>query len=564
MNTTYKSGPVETAKRAVLYARVSSDDRGKDGRNLDDQIEMCRRYALEHGWQVVRELKEDDRGASGAQFDLAELNRMLEMAEAGEFDILVVREMDRLSRDLAKQLYLERLLSQAGIRIEYVLADYADNLDGKLQKEIRAVLAEYERLKITERMVRGRRLKVKAGNVLTFKRPPFGYQLDELNGKNSLEVCESEARIVRLVFSWYAEGDEAGTLMSIADITRALTKLNIPTRGDTRPEYHGRKKRGHGKWSRGTVHRMLKNETYAGVWRYGKTVGRRGERRKRTREDAQLVVEVPPIVSRGVWEAAQARLEKNRRDAARRPKKYQYLMSGRVTCGMCGLKMTGSSNGRPEGSVLLYYRCRSRPHKLDVARECNLPGFRADHVDAAVWEWLKSLLLHPEALEQGLWQAHQERERENSPLRDRLDVLNTLVTEKQAQLQRLLDLYLSGQFPMDDLIDRKARLEKTISSLEKEQKELVAHLKARSLTAEEIRSLQEFAARIGKNLAEMDDDFDAKRAIVDALDVQVTLTVEDGQRVLYARCIIAEYDCEVSHNTKGNASQSQFSDEQVG
>ena len=32
-------------KRAVLYARVSGDDTGKDGRNLAGQLELCRNYA---------------------------------------------------------------------------------------------------------------------------------------------------------------------------------------------------------------------------------------------------------------------------------------------------------------------------------------------------------------------------------------------------------------------------------------------------------------------------------------------------------------------------------------
>jgi DNA invertase Pin-like site-specific DNA recombinase len=54
------------SKRAVLYARVSSDDRGKDGRNLSGQLEMCRDYAERCSWLVVAELAEDDRGASGA------------------------------------------------------------------------------------------------------------------------------------------------------------------------------------------------------------------------------------------------------------------------------------------------------------------------------------------------------------------------------------------------------------------------------------------------------------------------------------------------------------------
>ena len=73
-------------KRAVLYARTSGDDRGKDGRNLRGQLDMCRDYALSKGYTIVAELAEDDRGASGASFDLERLNQALEMARAAEFD----------------------------------------------------------------------------------------------------------------------------------------------------------------------------------------------------------------------------------------------------------------------------------------------------------------------------------------------------------------------------------------------------------------------------------------------------------------------------------------------
>ena len=72
-------------KRAVLYARVSGDDRSKDGRNLEGQLEMGREYAQGHRYQVVAELTEDDRGASGAEIDLPELNKVRHMAQDDEF-----------------------------------------------------------------------------------------------------------------------------------------------------------------------------------------------------------------------------------------------------------------------------------------------------------------------------------------------------------------------------------------------------------------------------------------------------------------------------------------------
>jgi len=43
-------------KRAVLYSRVSADDRSKEGRNLASQLEMGQKYAGERGYQVVAQL----------------------------------------------------------------------------------------------------------------------------------------------------------------------------------------------------------------------------------------------------------------------------------------------------------------------------------------------------------------------------------------------------------------------------------------------------------------------------------------------------------------------------
>ena len=93
--------------RAMLYARVSGDDRGNDSRNLQGHIEMCRDYAHSCGYRVMAELSEDDRGASGSSFELPQLDRVRELASTGSFDVLVVREIDRLSRKLAKQLFVE-------------------------------------------------------------------------------------------------------------------------------------------------------------------------------------------------------------------------------------------------------------------------------------------------------------------------------------------------------------------------------------------------------------------------------------------------------------------------
>ena len=125
-------------------------------------------------------------------------------------------------------------------------------------------------------------------------------------------------------------------------------------------------------------------------------------------------------------------------------------------------------------------------------------------------------------------------------MRARLEIVDDLLANHRKQLERLLDLYLSGEFPKDVLTDRKIRLESTIVSLERERTGLLTHLEANLLSAEQIRTLQEFAAKVGEKLDKMEDDFAARRALIEALDMQVTLMIEDEQKVVYARCILGE------------------------
>jgi septal ring factor EnvC (AmiA/AmiB activator) len=218
-------------------------------------------------------------------------------------------------------------------------------------------------------------------------------------------------------------------------------------------------------WSTSSVSRILKSETYAGKWRYA----------KKTQFAQSLVVKVPAIVSRGVWEAAQRR-----------------------------------------------------------ARDCDAPGFRSDQVDRAVWQWIGEKLSDPKELRKELETRRAEQEAENAPLRERLSVVNDLVAENQAQLERLLDLYLSGEFPQEMLTERKARLEATIDALEKERRDLAVTLEARTLTNEDIQSLEDFARAVEEAFVVInDDDFGAKRAMIEWLDVQARLVVEDGLKVAY-------------------------------
>jgi len=519
-----------------LYARVSGDDRGKDGRNLAGQLEMCREYAQEHGWQVVVELAEDMRGVSGKVMYPPELERALDMAEAKQFDVLVVRELDRFARRVAKQYVVEEQFRRAGINVEYVLESYDDTPEGQLQKGVKAALAEFETLKTAQRTRRARRRKVQAGHVLAHGKPPYGYRLQEVDGKRTLVPHEPEARFVRLVFEWYLSDG-----LSTNAIAKRLTEMGIPTWADV----HNPSMRSNGnrcQWYASTVRKLLTNETYAGTWRYGR---RNNHQAKNNPQETWLTVEVEPLIDRNAWKTAQRQL-KRRNNRGKRDLSHAYLLRRRVRCGRCGHSMRGRTV-KSCGKLYSYYSCNSGPGRTANGR-CGLPSFRVDKVDAVVWDWVKSFLTDPQTLAEGL-RARQAEDREaNKPLRRRLAVVDSLLADNEAQLQRALDLYLSGEFPKEMLVERKERLQQTVESLEQERTALVAQLED-SITDDQIESITEFAGRINEGLGEAEKSFEAKRTVIDTLDIWSTLAVEDGQQVVYVQCVLGDRSLLISDIT---------------
>ena len=95
--------------RTALYLRVSRDDLC-----LDNQRQQLHAYADTHGWTTVTEFTDILTGAKGARRGLFEA---LASAERGEYDVLLVAAVDRLSREGMETVagYLGRL-KRAGVK----------------------------------------------------------------------------------------------------------------------------------------------------------------------------------------------------------------------------------------------------------------------------------------------------------------------------------------------------------------------------------------------------------------------------------------------------------------
>jgi site-specific DNA recombinase len=399
-----------------------------------------------------------------------------------------------------------------------VLAEYDDTPEGRLQKHIRATVAEYEREKIKERSVRGRRNVVKLGKVMTAGNSPYGYQLSE-DGK-SLVVYEPEAKIVGLIFGWYVDEQ-----IGYAKIAKRLTYMGVPTWVDARPKYTY-KKRGPAEWASSSIGSILKNQTYIGKWHYCKQGG-----------GPLIQVSVPAIITDLQWKQAQYIREDHSRTNTRNTKR-EYLMQQRLTC-ICTYAIQARQFGRKEKQYPYYY-CPSHNGNTGVVHtKCGLPYYRADYVDRVVWDWLVDWFRDPDDLRRKLEAYQAEREQANAPIMAALKVNDDLIAENQRQLDRLLDAYQSGVFDLDAVTERKHRLDETIAALGREREKLQGRL-AGELTSDEIKSLFQFSSELSRGLDKMSKNFAARRKVIEMLDVRGILVVEGNERVCNASFILGE------------------------
>jgi site-specific DNA recombinase len=114
MPSTNGHGPGEA--RAILYARVSTDEQARSGYSLAQQLEALRDYASREGYEVLEEVQ--DPGQSGASLERPGMDRMRDLVAAGGgATVVLAQDRDRFSREPAFTYILRRELQEHGCEL---------------------------------------------------------------------------------------------------------------------------------------------------------------------------------------------------------------------------------------------------------------------------------------------------------------------------------------------------------------------------------------------------------------------------------------------------------------
>ena len=181
--------------KAAVYARVSTDQQAEKGYSLETQIEACKARAGEKGALQIEEFVDD--GYSGEYIERPALDELRARAGRGEFQIAVFYDLDRLARKSVTALVVAQELERARVEIVFVRDSFENNAEGRMFFQMRSAIAEFEREKIKERTLRGKKGKARKGLIISNARP-LGYRF---NARDSMyEIDAGQAELVRHAF----------------------------------------------------------------------------------------------------------------------------------------------------------------------------------------------------------------------------------------------------------------------------------------------------------------------------------------------------------------------------
>lgn len=348
--------------KAVIYARVSTEEQKKKGYSIDAQIDRCVEFANREGYfgNDIKIFKEE--GKSAKTLNRPVLKEMFKYIQKNRKDIevLIFWKWDRLSRGEDEDyIELKNFFNKFGITPLSVEENNETTPEAKLTRRITFATSTYELDKDSQRTKLGMQRKANEGY------PPFKAPLGYVNGDNSegkrtFIIDESNAFFVREAFNLYST-----SMYTLEGLGEKLFKIGFKNKYGQ--PYPARK-----------FEEILKNKNYTGdfVWN-GKTYKGKYE----------------PIISKELYYRVQEKL-----GYPNKPKqeKHEHTYQRLIRCTKCGcLVSPDGQQGAHKSGNYTYYSCNNKK-KMHPKRP---PRITEQQLDIAVQDIINSIHLPDEVFE---------------------------------------------------------------------------------------------------------------------------------------------------------------------
>lgn len=321
-------------KTAVIYARYSSDSQSEQ--SIDGQLRVCNEYAKSHDITIVNTYI--DRAMTGTNDNRPDFQRMIKDSSRREWDYVLLYKLDRFSRNKYEMAVHKKTLRDNGVRVISATEYIPDSPEAIILESMLEGYAEYYSAELSQKVKRGMKESRLKGNY-TGGHLLYGYKVEN----HKVVVDEEKAKAVRYIFEQYAMG------VYVKDIIAALTAKGIFNKGKPFAET--------------TIHNMLRNEKYTGVYRY---------------KDDVFDNIFPQILPKELYEKVRHKSELNR--YGRRSIETGYLLRNKLVCGYCGCPISAETGTEKVGKVIRYYKCLGRKHRNGCTKATLRKEFLEDFV----------------------------------------------------------------------------------------------------------------------------------------------------------------------------------------
>lgn len=371
-----------TTYNTALYFRLSRDDELQgESNSISTQRMMLRKFAAEHGLNVVEEYVDD--GYSGTNFDRPNFQRMISDIENGKINCVVTKDLSRLGRNyLLTGQYIELFFPAHNVR--YIAVDNGVDSENQQSNEFTPflnIINEWYARDVSRKVRRAFQTRNEAGGHYGAY-APLAYIKDP-DKKGHLIIDDDTRWIIEKIFALALQGTGA------AKITRILTTEKVPTAGFLNYQRYGTFANIYADappekayaWTIAMVKEILKSETYIGNSVHNKqgNISFKDKRKIRKPQDEWWKVENTheAIISKEDFQTVQEMIASRRR---KQKNGTTQIFAGLIKCADCGWSMRFGTNNQNK-TPYSHYTCSQYGQGL---RQCSSHYIRYDVLYAYV------------------------------------------------------------------------------------------------------------------------------------------------------------------------------------
>lgn len=318
-------------KKAVGYFRVSTD-KVEQKESIKNQELIFMDYIKKQGFELCRFYIDEGITATGKEKRPA-FDQMAKDIDTGEFDVIIVKELSRLARNVEVANWVRRTAIEKDVRI-LSIDNLVDTFDSSKNMLFNTVANQYElESRITSSRIKGSFLAKQRNGQFIGSIPPYGYTVKD---KKLFKRNDYTEDVVKEIYQRFLEG------WGQEKIARHLDKQGYPT-----PAQVVRKSNAGRFWRDTTVKKILTNYHYMGhlVQHRETSIDISIKKRKQVAKDEMIWVRNThePIIDETTFNLVQEKIENKKRNKSGNSKgktsrygENRHLFTNFLFCAECG------------------------------------------------------------------------------------------------------------------------------------------------------------------------------------------------------------------------------------